>query len=336
MLADSLLQPLSWAEAVSNACIFFIGFFRWRKTNSAGTSQTQESSASEEKDKEVELIVVPSAVKIPEEKNKSRTSSTTSKTEGARNSFTAETGIFDKASYDEEGVITDFKQSSTELKDKVQNKSGAHFFGAFILVILQNRRKQSQRSTALSDCMFSISKEPKKIAEALDKITVIGPPGVYRNKRDERGVVVRNKARLVAQGYTRKKLKRFYVSSTSGFVDPDHPTKVYKVVKALYWMHQAPRACPTSQQNKGGIFISQDKYVAEMLKKFDLVNVKVAITPMETKLPLTKDEEAFDVDVHCKLQKDFSSQLLSRAIFKFLKGKPTWLMVSLGNHPLIG
>ncbi|GJU16958.1 hypothetical protein Tco_1144924 [Tanacetum coccineum] len=52
------------------------------------------------------------------------------------------------------------------------------------------------------------------------------------------------------------------------------------------------------KQNKEGIFISQDKYVAEILKKFDLVNVKVAITPMETKLPLTKDEEAFDVDVH--------------------------------------
>ncbi|GJU08294.1 putative ribonuclease H-like domain-containing protein, partial [Tanacetum coccineum] len=52
------------------------------------------------------------------------------------------------------------------------------------------------------------------------------------------------------------------------------------------------------KQNKGGIFISQDKYVAEILKKFDLVNVKAAITPMETKLPLTKDEEAFDVDVH--------------------------------------
>ncbi|GJR68989.1 putative ribonuclease H-like domain-containing protein [Tanacetum coccineum] len=46
-------------------------------------------------------------------------------------------------------------------------------------------------------------------------------------------------------------------------------------------------------QHKGGIFISQDKYVAEILKKFDLVNVKAAITPMET-----KDEEAFDVYVH--------------------------------------
>ncbi|GJU08696.1 retrovirus-related pol polyprotein from transposon TNT 1-94 [Tanacetum coccineum] len=46
-------------------------------------------------------------------------------------------------------------------------------------------------------------------------------------------------------------------------------------------------------RNKGA-----NRYVAEILKKFDLVNVKAAITPMETKLPLTKDEEAFDVDVH--------------------------------------
>ncbi|GJS88572.1 putative ribonuclease H-like domain-containing protein [Tanacetum coccineum] len=52
------------------------------------------------------------------------------------------------------------------------------------------------------------------------------------------------------------------------------------------------------KQNKEGIFISQDKYVAEILKKFDLVSVKTAITPMETKVALTKDEEAVDVDVH--------------------------------------
>ncbi|GJT58465.1 putative ribonuclease H-like domain-containing protein [Tanacetum coccineum] len=181
---------------------------------------------------------------------------------------------------------------------------------------------------------------------------VIGTKWVYRNKRDERGVVVRNKARLVAQGYTQEEGlflygtidEEVYVSQPPGFVDPDHPTKVYKVVKALYGLHQAPRAwihvvqvfcyciifgstnkswCDEFEalmksdfsivpmgdeltfflglqvkQNKGGIFISQDKYIAEILKKFDLVHVKAAITPMETKVPLTKDEEAIDVDVH--------------------------------------
>ncbi|GKG06911.1 putative ribonuclease H-like domain-containing protein, partial [Tanacetum coccineum] len=33
-----------------------------------------------------------------------------------------------------------------------------------------------------------------------------------------------------------------YVTQPPGFKDPDHPNKVYKVVKALYKLHQAPRA----------------------------------------------------------------------------------------------
>ncbi|GJZ71236.1 putative ribonuclease H-like domain-containing protein [Tanacetum coccineum] len=52
------------------------------------------------------------------------------------------------------------------------------------------------------------------------------------------------------------------------------------------------------KQKADGIFISQDKYVAEILKKFDFVNVKTASTPIETQKPLVKDEEASDVDVH--------------------------------------
>ncbi|GKF40860.1 putative ribonuclease H-like domain-containing protein [Tanacetum coccineum] len=208
---------------------------------------------------------------------------------------------------------------------------------------------------------------------------VIGTKWDDINKRGERGVVVKNKARLVAQGYTQEEgigynevfapvarieaIRLFlafasfigfivyqmdvkssflygtideevYVSQPPGFVDPARPKKVYKVVKALYGLHQAPRAWYATlstflenwcdefealmksrfqissigeltfflglqvKQNKAGIFISQDNYVAEILKKFDLVNVKTAITPMETKVALTKDEEAVDVDVH--------------------------------------
>ncbi|GJX05950.1 putative ribonuclease H-like domain-containing protein [Tanacetum coccineum] len=52
------------------------------------------------------------------------------------------------------------------------------------------------------------------------------------------------------------------------------------------------------KQQEDGIFISQDKYVAEILKKFDFMNVKTASTPIETQKPLTKDEGGADVDVH--------------------------------------
>ncbi|GJZ43343.1 putative ribonuclease H-like domain-containing protein [Tanacetum coccineum] len=51
-------------------------------------------------------------------------------------------------------------------------------------------------------------------------------------------------------------------------------------------------------QRDDGIFISQDKYVADILKKFDFVTMKTASTPIETNKELLKDEEAEDVDVH--------------------------------------
>nr|GEU71010.1 retrovirus-related Pol polyprotein from transposon TNT 1-94 [Tanacetum cinerariifolium] len=44
------------------------------------------------------------------------------------------------------------------------------------------------------------------------------------------------------------------------------------------------------KQGEEGIFISQDKYVAEILKKFDFSSVKITSTPIETQKPLVKDE----------------------------------------------
>ncbi|GJZ87600.1 putative ribonuclease H-like domain-containing protein [Tanacetum coccineum] len=199
---------------------------------------------------------------------------------------------------------------------------------------------------------------------------------VFRNKKDERGIMIRNKARLVAQGYTQEEgidydevfahvarieairlflayasFKDFvvyqmdvksaflygkieeevYVCQPLGFEDPDFPDKVYKVEKALYGLHQAPRAWYETlstylldngfqrgklirhysskgtkmssigeltfflglqvKQKKDGIFISQDKYVAEILKKFGFTEVKTASTPMETQKHLLKDED---------------------------------------------
>nr|GEV22010.1 putative ribonuclease H-like domain-containing protein [Tanacetum cinerariifolium] len=115
----------------------------------------------------------------------------------------------------------------------------------------------------------------------------IGTKWVFKNKKDERGIVIRNKARLVAQGHTQKEginyeevfapvarieairlflayasFMRFmvyqmdvksaflyetieeevYVCQPPGFEDLDYPDKVYKVVKALYGLHQARRA----------------------------------------------------------------------------------------------
>nr|GEU76582.1 hypothetical protein [Tanacetum cinerariifolium] len=129
------------------------------------------------------------------------------------------------------------------------------------------------------------------------------------------------------------------------FIDPKFPKNVDKVIKALYGLHQAPRAWYATlstflvqsgyrkglidktlfikkykndsmlvqdefygeltffiglqvKQREDGIFISHDKYVTEILKKFDFISVKTASTPIETKKTLFKDAEAADVDVH--------------------------------------
>ncbi|GJW08001.1 putative ribonuclease H-like domain-containing protein [Tanacetum coccineum] len=139
-----------------------------------------------------------------------------------------------------------------------------------------------------------------------------------------------------------------YVCQPPGFEDPEFPDRVYKVEKALYGLHQAPKAwyetlstylldngfqrgqidktlrelCTEFEklmhkkfqmssmgelsfflglqvtQKDDGIFINQDKYVDEILKKFGFSTVKTASTPMETSKPLLKDAEAKDVDVH--------------------------------------
>nr|GEZ03201.1 ribonuclease H-like domain-containing protein [Tanacetum cinerariifolium] len=52
------------------------------------------------------------------------------------------------------------------------------------------------------------------------------------------------------------------------------------------------------KQKEDGIFISQDKYVAEVLRKFNFSDVKSASTPMDTEKTLVKDANGDDVDVH--------------------------------------
>nr|GEY98761.1 hypothetical protein [Tanacetum cinerariifolium] len=155
--------------------------------------------------------------------------------------------------------------------------------------------------------------EPKKVAQYLDDESWIeAMQEELLNKKDERGIVVRNKARLPLHHTwdllsTKLMLKvplygtikeEVYVSQPFGFIDPQFLNKVYKVEKALYGLHQASKPGLQVKQSKEGIFISQDKYVAKILKKFDFSSVKIASTPIKTHKPLVKDEEDVDVDVY--------------------------------------
>ncbi|GJR18055.1 putative ribonuclease H-like domain-containing protein [Tanacetum coccineum] len=146
-----------------------------------------------------------------------------------------------------------------------------------------------------------------------------------------------------------------------GFKDPDNPDKVYKVVKALYGLHQVPKAwsmlmtlslaLQTRNYKEDGIFISHDKYVDEILKKFNYTDVKSASTLVDLENPLVKDRDANDVDVHLyrsmirslmyltssrpdimfvvcacarfQVTPKISHLLAVKRIFRYLKGKPT-------------
>nr|GEV51904.1 hypothetical protein [Tanacetum cinerariifolium] len=115
----------------------------------------------------------------------------------------------------------------------------------------------------------------------------IGTTWVFRNKKDERGIVIRNKTSAFLYGMFEEEV---YVCQPPGFEDPDYPDKVYKVEKALYGLQV--------KQKSDGIFISQDKYVDEILRKFKYADVKLASTLMDKEKALLKDSDGDDVDVH--------------------------------------
>ncbi|GJW14601.1 putative ribonuclease H-like domain-containing protein [Tanacetum coccineum] len=344
----------------------------------------------------------------------------------------------------------------------------------FLSAIYEGKSHQDLH-TCLFACFLS-QEEPKRVSKALSDPAWVEamqeePLQFKLNKKDERGIVIRNKARLVAQGHTQEEgidydevfapvarieaIRMFlayasyigfmvyqmdvksaflcgqieeevYVCQPTGFEDPDHPDKVYKVVKALYGLHQAPRAWYDTlanyllhngfqrgkidqtlfikrqqghillvqiyvddiifgstkkelcdefeklmkdkfqmssmgeltfflglqvQQKKKGIFISQDKYVHEILRKYNYTDVKSASTPTDLEKPLVQDGDAADVDEHLyrsmigslmyltasrpdimfavcacarfQVSPKTSHLLAVKRIFRYLKGKPS-------------
>nr|GEU68095.1 hypothetical protein [Tanacetum cinerariifolium] len=116
---------------------------------------------------------------------------------------------------------------------------------------------------------------------------------VYKNKKDDRGIVVRNKDRLVAPGHIQE--NRIDYDEVFPPVARIEAIRIFLAFTSymkfiVYQMNM--------RQDKEGIFISQDKYVAEILIKFDISFVRIASTPIETQKPLVIDKEAADVDVY--------------------------------------
>nr|GEV94022.1 hypothetical protein [Tanacetum cinerariifolium] len=166
----------------------------------------------------------------------------------------------------------------------------------------------------------------------------IGLKWVFRNKKDERGIVIRNKARLVAQGHTQEEgidyeeifapvarieairgqidqtlfikkqkddilLVQVYVDDIIFCSTNKDLCKAFKkLIKDKFQMSSMGELTfflgLQLKQKQDGIFISHDKYVAEILRKFGLTDVKSASAPIDTEKPLHKDPDGEDVDAH--------------------------------------
>ncbi|GJQ94993.1 putative ribonuclease H-like domain-containing protein [Tanacetum coccineum] len=363
-------------------------------------------------------------------------------------------------SYDEEGKTDDLRSLDRQVKsgNNAENINSTNSVNTTSSTVNTASDKDGNFNNTNDELVFStpiivnaasLSFGPSEPLDDHSKKTILWnqrratvTKWVFRNKKDQRGIVVRNKARLVAQGYRQEEgiyydkvfapvarietIKLFlayalfmdftvyqmdvksaflygtieeevYVSQPPGFKDPKFPNKVYKVEKALYGLHQAPRAWYETLstyvlengfkrgtidktlfikkikndillvqvyvvQRNDGIFLSQDKYVGDILKKFGFSSVKTASTPMETHKPLSKDADGTDVDVHLyrsmigslmyltssrpdimfavcacsrfQVQPKASHMHAVKRIFRYLKGQPTLSLWYLKDSPM--
>nr|GEY78459.1 ribonuclease H-like domain-containing protein [Tanacetum cinerariifolium] len=111
-----------------------------------------------------------------------------------------------------------------------------------------------------------------------------------RNKKDEIGIVVRNKARLAAQGHRQE--EGIDYDEVFAHVARIEAIRIFlafgSYMKFIVYQIDVKRL--QVKQSEEVIFISQDKYVAEILKKFDFSSLKTTSTPIKTLKPLVKDE----------------------------------------------
>nr|GEY90125.1 ribonuclease H-like domain-containing protein [Tanacetum cinerariifolium] len=174
-------------------------------------------------------------------------------------------GIFITSFYDDEGVVTDFNNLETTMNVSPSPTTIIHTIhlktpilrDPMSAVQTRSKVKKNSEAHALWNLKRSLKHWKMKVRLMLCKMNCCS------SKFESYQMDVKS---AFLYGTINEEV---YVTQPLGFVDLKFPNKVYKVVKALYGLHQAPRAC-----------------------------VKTTSTPIETQKPLVKDKEAADVDVH--------------------------------------
>ncbi|GKB57921.1 putative ribonuclease H-like domain-containing protein [Tanacetum coccineum] len=232
-----------------------------------------------------------------------------------------------------DNVIGDVQSSvQTRRMTKTTNEQG------FISAVYEGKTHKDLH-TCLFACFLS-QEEPKRIAKALSDLAW--------EQEDERGIVIRNKARLVAQGYTQEEgidydevfariarieAIRLFLAYASfmgfmvyqmdvksaflcgrieeevyvddiifGYTKKELCTEFKKLMYDKFHISSIGKLTfflgLKVKQKEDGIFISHDKYVANILRKFSFIDVRTASTLMDIEKPLLKDSDGDDVDVH--------------------------------------
>nr|GEW25336.1 hypothetical protein [Tanacetum cinerariifolium] len=153
----------------------------------------------------------------------------------------------------------------------------------------------------VKNCKAMSSEEEHKFQEVYNLVDLpnrkraTSSKWVFRNKKDERGIVIRNKARLVAQGYTQKEGIDYL--------------EVFALVARI------------KEISKKELCIAFEKLIHE---KFQFTEVKTASTQIETQKPLLKEEDGEELDVHIyryQVNPKASHLHVMKRIFRYLKGQ---------------
>nr|GEW60067.1 copia protein [Tanacetum cinerariifolium] len=212
-------------------------------------------------------------------------------------------GIFTNSSYDDEGVVTDFNNLETTvimgfIVYQMDVKS------AFLYGTIDEEVYVTQPPS------FVDPKFPNKVYKVVKALYGLphAPRAWYatlstflEKSRYRKGAI--DKTLFIKREKTNIMLVQVYVDDIIfGLRKKSWCDKFEELMKNRFQMSSMGKLTfflgLQVKQKEDVIFISQDKYVAKILKKFDFLSVKTASTPIETQKPLVKDEEAANVDVN--------------------------------------